>query len=237
MCTTCGCDARPRTVTLEETLLAKNDRLAAANRTHFAAHGIAAINLMGAPGAGKTALLEAIVRRLAPERTIAVLEGDQETDRDAARMREAGVDAVQITTGAGCHLDAHMVAHGVEALALDGDCLLFIENVGNLVCPALFDLGERAKAVVLSVTEGEDKPLKYPHMFRAADALVVNKIDLLPHLAFDLDRLLEYARRVNPRLVVFPLSATTGEGVDAFCAWLSALEAPELAFVAASAPV
>lgn len=227
MCASCGCNATSsRTLTIGEALLSKNDRLAAENRGRFTEHGIAAINIMGAPGAGKTALLEAVIPRFAHGRAVAVLEGDQETDRDAARIRELGAKAVQITTGAGCHLDAHMVGHALDALEPEDGCLLLIENVGNLVCPALFDLGEHARALVLSVTEGEDKPLKYPHMFRAADALVVNKVDLLPHLAFDLDRLLEYARRVNPRLVAFCVCATSGEGLDAFCGWLSTRQTP-----------
>ena len=209
-----------RTVDLGADLLAKNDRFAAENRAWFRRHQIAAFNLIGAPGAGKTSLLEHTIRRLSPTVRIAVLEGDQETDHDAQRIRAAGCTVVQINTGAGCHLDAHMVEHGVERLKLPPRSLLLIENVGNLVCPALFDLGEAAKIAVMSVTEGEDKPEKYPHVFRAADVLVVTKTDLLPHLRFDLDRCLSIARRVNPRLRVFEVSTTSGQGFSAWCDWL-----------------
>lgn len=205
---------------LEQELLAKNDRLAAQNRAWFAANRILALNLIGAPGAGKTSLLEATAGRLAQTLSISVLEGDQETDADARRIRAAGCRALQINTGAGCHLDASMIAEGARRLGPAPGSLLFIENVGNLVCPALFDLGERAKVVVLSVTEGEDKPLKYPHVFRAGGVLVVHKCDLLPHLSFDVEACVANALRINPALRVFRVSSSTGEGLREWCDWL-----------------
>jgi hydrogenase nickel incorporation protein HypB len=232
MCRTCGCeaDAHPyerlrgrvdgaRTVTLEADLLAKNDRLAAALRDRFAHDRIAAFNLIGSPGAGKTTLLERTIRELAGVR-VAVIEGDQATDNDARRIATTGCDVVQLNTGAGCHLDATMIERGLARLRVQRDTLLFVENVGNLVCPALFDLGERAKVVVLSVTEGEDKPLKYPHVIRAASAMVLTKADLLPHLDVDRERFIEHARAIHPGLPVFPVAATTGEGLGDWCAWL-----------------
>jgi hydrogenase nickel incorporation protein HypB len=209
----------PRLIEVQEDLLAKNDRLAARLRTAWRRHRVLALNLLGGPGAGKTTLLEETIRALAPT-PISVLEGDQETTRDADRARAAGARAAQINTGPGCHLNAAMVEAGMRTLEPPERSLLVIENVGNLVCPALFDLGERAKVVVLSVTEGEDKPLKYPHMFRAASVLVLNKVDLLPHLSFDVERCLANARQVNPRLRVFRTSARTGLGVAAWCQWI-----------------
>jgi hydrogenase nickel incorporation protein HypB len=210
----------PRTLVLEREVLAKNDQLAARNRAFFAGREVVALNLMSSPGAGKTTLLEKTIRQLGGELALSVIEGDQETVRDAERIRAAGCKAVQINTGAGCHLDADMVAKGVRALDPRPRSLLFIENVGNLVCPALFDLGERAKVVIASVTEGEDKPLKYPHIFRACEVLLLNKIDLLPHLEFDADLCIANALRVNPALRVFRLSATRGDGLDEWCGWL-----------------
>jgi len=205
---------------IEQELLARNDHLAGHNREWLHARGIVALNLIGAPGAGKTSLLEATAHRL-DSIEISVLEGDQETDADARRIRAAGCKALQINTGAGCHLDAAMIDGALHRLAPAPGSLLFVENVGNLVCPALFDLGEAAKVVVLSVTEGDDKPLKYPHVFRAADVFVLNKTDLLPHVTFDVDACLANARRVNPDLEVFRLSARTGEGIDEWCGWLA----------------
>jgi len=181
---------------------------------------VASLNLMSAPGAGKTSLLERTLRDLGREMSISVIEGDQATSRDAQRIRDAGGRGVQINTGQGCHLDAAMVKQGLAELGPEGRSLLVIENVGNLVCPALFDLGERKKVVIMSVTEGEDKPLKYPHMFRASDVMIVSKIDLLPHVPFDLARGLAFAAEVNPALRVFTLSALTGEGLGAWYAWL-----------------
>lgn len=212
----------PRALRFEIDLLAKNDRLAVGTRRWLEDQGILAVNLIGAPGAGKTALLEETARRLGAEITISVLEGDQATDHDAARVRAVGCPVLQINTGAGCHLDASMIKEALPKLAPPRGSLLFVENVGNLVCPALFDLGERAKVVVMSVTEGEDKPLKYPHVFRASEAVVLTKIDLLPHLDVDVERCLANVRRANPGLRVFPLSATTGEGVGDWCEWLRA---------------
>jgi hydrogenase nickel incorporation protein HypB len=175
---------------------------------------------MSAPGSGKTTLLERTIRDLRGELALCVIEGDQATSRDADRIRAAGCAAVQINTGAGCHLEADGLARGLRELDPPRGALVFVENVGNLVCPALFDLGERARVVVASVTEGEDKPIKYPHMFAACDALVLNKMDLLPHLSFDVDVFLAHARHVNPRLRVLPLSAQTGEGLSAWYDWL-----------------
>jgi hydrogenase nickel incorporation protein HypB len=205
----------------ESDLLAKNERIAADNRKRFATRGIAAFNFTSAPGSGKTSLLEVVVRELGGRVPLAVIEGDQETERDAERIRGAGAPVVQVNTGTGCHLDAEMVERALGRLQAPRASLLLIENVGNLVCPALFDLGEHAMVVVMSVTEGEDKPLKYPHMFRAAKVLVVTKTDLLPHLDFSLDACLANARRVNPALRVFRLSVRDGEGVGEFCAWMA----------------
>jgi len=209
-----------RTIQLEQDLLAKNKRLAERNRGWLEAKGIVAWNLMSSPGAGKTMLLERTIRDLRAEIAITVIEGDQETALDAERIRATGCPVLQINTGNGCHLDAEMVAAGLRTLAPPANSLLMIENVGNLVCPALFDLGERGKAVIVSVTEGEDKPLKYPHMFRASDVMLLNKIDLLPHVSFDVDRCVASARRVNPRVAIFPVSATRGDGLEDWYAWL-----------------
>ncbi|MGE3285107.1 MAG: hydrogenase nickel incorporation protein HypB [Pseudonocardia sp.] len=210
---------------LEVDVLAANDALAAANRRRFAEAGILAVNLMSSPGSGKTTLLERTVRDLAGELPLAVLEGDQETLVDAERIRAAGARAVQVNTGAGCHLDATMVAHGVDVLAPAQGSLLFVENVGNLVCPALFDLGEAARVVVMSVTEGADKPLKYPHMFRTADLVVVNKIDLLPYVDFDVAACVANARRARPGVETIEVSATRGDGLAGWYGWLRARRA------------
>jgi hydrogenase nickel incorporation protein HypB len=208
------------TIPLGERVLAKNQRLADGNRRWFAERAILALNLVSSPGAGKTTLLERTVRDLGTA-PIYVVEGDQATDRDAARIRAAGARAVQVNTGAGCHLDAHQVAHALDELAPPPGALCFVENVGNLVCPALFDLGERAKVVVASVTEGDDKPLKYPHMFRAAALMLLNKIDLLPHVQFSVERCVAYARDVNPAIEVLEVSATRGDGLPAWYDWLA----------------
>jgi hydrogenase nickel incorporation protein HypB len=202
-------------------VLATNDLLAGRTRTWLADHAVTAINLMSSPGSGKTTLLERTIRE--SQRPVTVVEGDQETLFDAERIRAAGARAVQVNTGAGCHLDAAMVARALEALRPPDHSTVFIENVGNLVCPALFDLGELRKVVVISVTEGDDKPLKYPHMFAAADVVVVNKTDLLPYVDFDVDRLATDARRLQPGLLVLPLSARTGEGMAAWQEWLDRL--------------
>ena len=209
-----------RMVRIERNLLEKNDAFAKVNREQFAQNGIFALNLVSSPGSGKTTLLTATIERLKGRLPIFVIEGDQQTTHDADRIRATGVPAIQINTGKGCHLDAHMVGHAAQRLHLPQDSVLMIENVGNLVCPSAFDLGEAHKVVILSVTEGEDKPLKYPDMFSAADVLLLNKVDLLPHLQFDVDKCLDFARRVNPRLKVIRTSATTGEGLEAWTAWI-----------------
>ena len=208
------------TVALEQAILAKNDRYAERNRGWLEGRDILALNLMSSPGAGKTTLLERTIRALGPGTPISVIEGDQETVVDAERIRATGCRVVQLNTGTGCHLDAEMIAGALKQLAPPLNSVVMIENVGNLVCPAVFDLGERAKVVILSVTEGEDKPLKYPHMFRAAGLMILNKIDLLPHVAFDVERCIASARRVNPGIECLQLSAATGQGVDAWCDWL-----------------
>ncbi len=207
-------------VRIERDILGKNDTLAAANRARLAARGIFALNLVSSPGSGKTSLLVSTLERLAGRVPAAVIEGDQQTEFDAERIRATGVPALQINTGKGCHLDADMVGRAITRLALADDSLLLIENVGNLVCPSAFDLGEAHKVVILSVTEGEDKPLKYPDMFAAADLMLLNKVDLLPHLRFDVARAIDFARRVNPRLAVIRTSATSGEGLDAWLDWI-----------------
>lgn len=201
-------------------MLAKNDRLAEENRAWLRERGILALNVTSSPGAGKTTLLERTIRDLG-DVPIAVVEGDQATLLDAERIEATGVGVVQVNTGAGCHLDAEMMRRALDALDPAPGTLLFVENVGNLVCPALFDLGERAKVVVISVTEGTDKPLKYPHMFAAAELVLVNKIDLLPYVDFDVARCAEYARSVHPGVRILPVSATTGEGLPEWYGWLT----------------
>jgi hydrogenase nickel incorporation protein HypB len=214
--------SQARMVQIEQDILGKNNQYAAANRRWFAERGILALNLVSSPGSGKTTLLTRTLTDLNGDYPMAVIEGDQQTANDAERIRATGARALQINTGKGCHLDAHMVGHALESLAPENGGVLFIENVGNLVCPAAFDLGEAHKVAILSVTEGEDKPLKYPDMFAAADLLLLNKIDLLPHLQFDVDRCIDYARRVNPAIKVLKLSATSGEGMDDWYRWLAA---------------
>ena len=209
-----------RVIRVERDLFAKNDALAANNRGFFAAHNMLALNLVSSPGSGKTTLLVRTLNALKAKQGMAVIEGDQQTDNDAERIRTTGVPAIQINTGKGCHLDASMVGHAVEQLALKQGTLLFIENVGNLVCPAAFDLGEAAKVVVLSVTEGEDKPLKYPDMFRAARLMLLNKCDLLPYLNFNVAEAIANAQRVNPEIEIIQLSAQSGDGMDAWLAWI-----------------
>ena len=212
--------SQKRIVQIERDILGKNDGHAAENRARLAAAGVFALNLVSSPGSGKTSLLVRTITDLKDRFPVAVIEGDQQTANDAERVRATGAPAVQVNTGKGCHLDAHMVGHSLDRLPLASGGLLFIENVGNLVCPAAFDLGEAHKVVVLSVTEGEDKPLKYPDMFAAADLMLINKVDLLPHLDFDLAATIENARRVNPRIEVLTVSARTGEGLPAFYAWI-----------------
>ncbi|MGO9061999.1 MAG: hydrogenase nickel incorporation protein HypB [Candidatus Binataceae bacterium] len=213
-------DSVRRTIRLEQDILAKNNLLAERNRGWFEGRQIFALNLMSSPGAGKTTLLERTIRDLGGELALSVIEGDQETLRDAERIRATGCKVVQINTGTGCHLDAAMLRRGLAELDPPQRSIVMVENVGNLVCPALFDLGEAARVVIMSVTEGEDKPLKYPHMFRAADVMILSKADLLPHLEFDAARCVEYARRINPKLEIIELSATRGTGLDSWYAWL-----------------
>ncbi|WP_048758901.1 hydrogenase nickel incorporation protein HypB [Serratia liquefaciens] len=209
-----------RMLEIETRVLDKNDRLAERNRQYFAEQQILALNLVSSPGSGKTTLLTETLLRLRGMRECAVVEGDQQTTNDAERIRATGVPAIQVNTGKACHLDAQMVHEAAQRLELKPCSLLFIENVGNLVCPAGFDLGERHKVAVLSVTEGEDKPLKYPHMFAAARLMLLNKVDLLPYLKFDLAACIANARQVNPDIEIITLSATQGEGMDQWLAWL-----------------
>lgn len=232
--------SQARAIKLETDILGENNRIARLNRRHFEAHGVTALNLVSSPGSGKTTLLCATIgalRQRHPGLSVSVIEGDQQTSFDAERIRATGAPAIQVNTGKGCHLDAPMVADAFSRLHThdhhadhphhhDADSLLFIENVGNLVCPAVWDLGEAAKVAILSVTEGEDKPLKYPDMFAAASLMVLNKIDLLPHLQFDVERCIQAARRVNPAIEVIQLSATTGAGMDDWLHWLEHAMSP-----------
>jgi hydrogenase nickel incorporation protein HypB len=245
MCATCGCGndeavitvaghehphnhghdhdhahVHTETITLEQKVLAKNDLIAEHNRQWLAERAILALNVTSSPGAGKTTLIERTIRKLGSNHSVAVIEGDQETLLDAERIRATGARAVQVNTGAGCHLDADMVHRALHALNPAPQSLLFIENVGNLVCPALFDLGEHSKVVVISVTEGQDKPLKYPHMFAAAGLVLVNKIDLVPYVTFDLETCFGFARSVNPGVEILPISATSGDGLEAWYDWI-----------------
>ena len=242
MCTTCGCPSddhnhhdhdhdhyhshshepkKRNIITIEEDILGKNNRLAGFNRALFSEKGIFVLNLVSSPGSGKTTLLERTLRDLSGSFRFAVIEGDQQTDNDAQRIAATGVPVRQINTGAGCHLDAHMIMHGTDGFDLDNLDILLIENVGNLVCPAAFDLGEKHKVAVLSVTEGEDKPLKYPQMFHNSTVMLLNKIDLLPHLDFDVEKCKQYALRVNPEIIIFEVSARSGEGMQAWYQWLT----------------
>ena len=212
--------SQERLVEIERDILSRNDADATANRRRLSEQGVLALNLMSSPGGGKTTLLVETIKALEGTLPIGVVEGDQETSNDAERIRACAVPAVQINTGRGCHLDAHMVGHALDDLPLAPGGVVFIENVGNLVCPAAFDLGEACKVVILSVTEGEDKPIKYPDMFAAADLMLLSKTDLLPHVDFDPERALEYARRVNPAIAEIRLSARSGEGMTAWLDWI-----------------
>ncbi|MBC1186360.1 MULTISPECIES: hydrogenase nickel incorporation protein HypB [Kluyvera] len=209
-----------RMLEVEIDVLDKNNQIAARNRARFAAREQLVLNLVSSPGSGKTTLLTETLMRLKDRVSCAVIEGDQQTVNDAARIRATGTPAIQVNTGKGCHLDAQMIADAAPRLPLESNGILFIENVGNLVCPASFDLGERHKVAVLSVTEGEDKPLKYPHMFAAASVMLLNKVDLLPYLNFDVEKCLACAREVNPNIEIILLSATSGEGMDSWLNWL-----------------
>ncbi len=233
-----------RMVQIEQDILSKNNAFAQANRQRLALQGIFALNLVSSPGSGKTTLLCKTIQMLG-QQPVAVIEGDQQTSQDAERIRATGAPAIQINTGKGCHLDADMVGQAMAKLPLTNHTLLMIENVGNLVCPAAFDLGEAHKVVVLSVTEGEDKPIKYPDMFRAASVMLLNKVDLLPYLNYDVGAAIAHARRVNPHIRVIQVSATTGAGMDEWLQFLRdgakvarySATAPASAQVAATAPV
>jgi hydrogenase nickel incorporation protein HypB len=205
---------------MERDILHHNDLLAHRNRGYFDAKNMLALNLVSSPGSGKTTLLEKTLLALKGDQQCFVIEGDQQTSNDADRIQATGTAVKQINTGKGCHLDAHMVLHAVQELKPEENSILFIENVGNLVCPAMFDLGESERVVVMSVTEGEDKPLKYPDMFYSSNLCIINKIDLLPYVPFDLDKAKEYALRVNPKLEILELSCTSGEGMETWIAWL-----------------
>lgn len=214
--------SQSRMVQIEQDILAKNNAYAAANRSTFDTHGILALNLVSSPGSGKTTLLVKMIELTQGLMPVAVIEGDQQTSNDADRIRATGAPAIQVNTGKGCHLDAHMVGHAFEHLQPADGSVVFIENVGNLVCPAAFDLGEAHKVVILSVTEGEDKPLKYPDMFHAADLMILSKIDLLPHVDFDVAAAIANARKVNPAIKVLQVSAKSGEGLATFTQWIKA---------------
>jgi hydrogenase nickel incorporation protein HypB len=213
--------SQKRIVQIEKDILSHNDDFAGRNRAWMEEHGVFALNLVSSPGSGKTTLLCRTAEALKDKFPVAVIEGDQQTSFDADRIRATGIPAIQVNTGKGCHLDAHMVESAMAKLAMAPDSVLFIENVGNLVCPAAFDLGEAYKVAILSVTEGEDKPLKYPDMFHAASMMILNKTDLLPHTDFDVERCIGFARRVNPDIVVLQLSARTGEGFDEWLTWIT----------------
>lgn len=240
MCGICGCgqvnQKTPhhhghetlRLIKVEQDLLSKNNAYAAQNRSYFQQHQIFALNLVSSPGAGKTTLLVETIKRLKACFPVAVIEGDQQTEHDAERIRATGVPAFQINTGRACHLDAHGIGHAVMDLAVKPNSLLVIENVGNLVCPSSFDLGEAHKVVVLSVTEGDDKPLKYPDMFHAADLMLINKMDLLPYVDFDVARCMEYARRVNPDIRIIQLSSTKGDNFSEWIDWLTEHVKPDI---------
>lgn len=231
MCATCGCGDNPHPhhddrsaklhrLQLERDLLSKNDRYAQANRQWLRQRGVLTVNLMASPGAGKTTLLVKTLETLSGKLPFFVIEGDQQTSLDADRIATTGVPALQINTGKGCHLDAHQISHALESLSPPPGSIGFIENVGNLVCPAAFDLGEALRLVMLSVTEGDDKPLKYPHMFASADLLVISKTDLLHHVDFDIGRCLEFAHRINPNLKPMEISVKTGAGLEEWYQWL-----------------
>lgn len=234
MCSICGCSghsdtghrhhhndhSHARLVEVEQNLLSKNNHYADLNRQRFTREKVTAFNLVSSPGSGKTSLLTATISALKAQHGFAVIEGDQQSDLDAKRIQASGARAIQINTGKGCHLDAHMVGHALDELNLQAADIVMIENVGNLVCPAAFDLGEQARIVILSVTEGADKPLKYPDMFHSSALMIINKIDLLPYVDFDVEQCIEYARRIRPDIEVILISAKTGEGMTEWFNWL-----------------
>lgn len=212
---------------IEQDILGKNNLLAERNRGYFEAKNILTLNLVSSPGSGKTALLERTLTELKDEIPCYVIEGDQQTSNDASRIAATGAEVVQINTGKGCHLEADMVNTAVKKLSPSENSLLFIENVGNLVCPAMFDLGEAVRVVIISVTEGEDKPIKYPDMFHSSQLCIINKIDLLPYVSFDIEKVKEYAGQVSHITEFIELSATTGEGMDQWYDWLRARVRPQ----------
>lgn len=251
MCATCGCDTdgnvtmhepghhhdhndhhshdhQKKVVAVEKDVLNENNLLAERNRGYFEAKNILALNLVSSPGSGKTSLLERTLKDMKGELEFAVIEGDQQTTNDADRIHATGTKVVQINTGKGCHLDAHMVLHAVQGMKPKNDSVLFIENVGNLVCPAMFDLGEKERVVIISVTEGDDKPLKYPDMFYSSSLCIINKTDLLPYVPFDIEKVKANAKKVNHKLEIIELSCTNGEGLQIWYDWLkSKVLAPE----------
>jgi hydrogenase nickel incorporation protein HypB len=243
MCATCGCDtgatitmhapghqhdhtdhphdhSHKKLVDVEKDILHENNLLAERNRGYFDAKNILALNLVSSPGSGKTSLLERTLTDLKGQLNFAVIEGDQQTTNDADRIHATGTKVVQINTGKGCHLDAHMVLHAVQGMKPVQDSVLFIENVGNLVCPAMFDLGEKERVVIISVTEGDDKPLKYPDMFYSSTLCIINKTDLLPYVPFDIEKVKVNAKKINPALEIIELSCTSGEGLTIWYDWL-----------------
>lgn len=231
MCTTCGCGTHDHdhhhaddAIKLEKAILDTNDQYAQKNREFLAAGNNIALNFVSSPGSGKTSLLERTIKELADKYPMAVVEGDQHTDLDAERIRKAGAVAYQINTGKACHLDAHMVGHGFEHLGDIKDGFVMIENVGNLICPAMFDLGEKHRVAVISTTEGADKPLKYPDMFYYADVVVVNKIDLLEYVDFDVAECVANIKKIRSDVKIFELSVRTGEGFDSWLDWLKSLK-------------
>ncbi|MBW2509451.1 MAG: hydrogenase nickel incorporation protein HypB [Deltaproteobacteria bacterium] len=223
MCETCGCgDPEIVPIEVQERILSDNDAQAAHNRSHFENLGVLAINLMGSPGAGKTAVLEATARRAGGRLRLGAVSGDLATERDADRLNASGIVSATITTGSACHLDARLVHHALHHFPSQDRDVFFIENVGNLVCPAIYDLGQAANVVALSVTEGEDKPLKYPVMFQKADLVLLTKTDLIPHLDFDVTAVRDALSRVMPDAKMLEVSAKTGDGIDAWLSWLDA---------------
>ena len=227
MCGYCGCGEAKlhshhdhRIIQIEQDILAENQRFADHNREFLKKNNTTTFNLVSSPGSGKTTLLVETIRALKDKLAMSVIEGDQQTDRDKERIAETGIPVLQINTGKACHLDAHRISHALSDLPIKRNSFLFIENVGNLVCPALFDLGESCKIVILSVTEGDDKPLKYPYMFDQSKLMILNKIDLLPYVSFDIDQCIEYAKRINPAIEILQTSALTQEGMSTWCDWL-----------------
>jgi hydrogenase nickel incorporation protein HypB len=209
-----------KVINLNMDILSENNRLAERNRGYFQGKHVLTLNLVSSPGSGKTTILEKTILDLIPSHKIFVIEGDQQTTRDADRIEKSGAPAIQINTGSGCHLDAKMIHLALQKMEVENHAILFIENVGNLVCPALFDLGEQKRVVVISVTEGDDKPMKYPYMFQSSNLCIINKTDLLPYVDFNVERAINYARQLNPNLEFILMSAKTGEGMAEWYKWL-----------------